>query len=180
MVVVPAATAVTGMVKLVALAGKFTDDVTVATPGLLEVRLTIKPAGAAADRFKVRFPTEPTETDKLDGRKELVPPPPPPPETVTPAVVLAMLDALAVIVDDPAATPVTGTVTLVPPAGMVADAWIVAADVLLELRVTANPPAGAVPPARIKVRFPLEPALIARFAGEKLMVSTGAAFPTTI
>ena len=56
MVVVPGATPVTATIALVALAAKLTVAGTVAAPVLLELKLMVKPpAGAGADRFRVRF-----------------------------------------------------------------------------------------------------------------------------
>ena len=56
MVVVPGATLVTATLTLVALAAKLTVPGSVATPLLLELKFIVKPpAGAGADRFKVRF-----------------------------------------------------------------------------------------------------------------------------
>jgi hypothetical protein len=90
--------------------------------------------------------------------------------TVTLALVLAMFGALAEIVADPAPTPVTGTFTLIAPAANIRVAGTVATPVLLELRLTVKPPAGACPPVRFNVRFPVLPALIVRLAGVKLIV----------
>jgi hypothetical protein len=53
---VPAAMPVTGIVTLVAFAAKLTEPGTVATLGLSELRLTVKPlAGAGVARINVRF-----------------------------------------------------------------------------------------------------------------------------
>jgi hypothetical protein len=71
--------------------------------------------------------------------------------TVTLAVVLGMLPALAVIVADPAATPVTGTETVVAPVPKVTVAGTVATLVLLELRLTASPAAAGAD--KVRVRF---------------------------
>jgi hypothetical protein len=76
-------------------------------------------------------------------------------------------DALAVIVAEPSATPVTGTGTLVAPATKFTLAGTVAAAVLLELRLTVKPPAGAGV-VRFNVRFPVVPAVIVRLPGVKL------------
>jgi hypothetical protein len=55
-VAVPAATPVTATVALVAFAANVTVKGTVATNGLLELRVTVKPpAGAGADKVSVRF-----------------------------------------------------------------------------------------------------------------------------
>jgi hypothetical protein len=176
-VVVPAATPVTGMGILVALVGNVIDAGTVATPGLLEFRLTVSPADAGPERFSVRVPMEPAAKVKLPGENELLPTPPP--VTATPADVLVIPVALAVMVAGPAATPVTGTITLAVPAAIVAVDCTEATPGLLELKLTFKPPAGATPPDRFSVRFPAEPILIARLAGEKLMPSVTLE-PTTI
>ena len=70
----PAATAVTGTLTLVALAAKVTVAGTVATLGLLELRLTVRPELAPADRFKVSVPEAPTLRLRLEEEKELLPP----------------------------------------------------------------------------------------------------------
>lgn len=54
----PAATLVTGTETLLAPAEKLTVEGTVATPALLELRLTVSGVGAGAERFKVRFAVE--------------------------------------------------------------------------------------------------------------------------
>jgi hypothetical protein len=89
--------------------------------------------------------------------------------TVTPAVAFETPSALAVMVADPAATPVTGAGTLVAFAAKLTVAGVVALLESLELRLTIRPPADAGPD-RFSVRFCVEPALIARLPGEKLMV----------
>ena len=91
--------------------------------------------------------------------------------TVTPALVLGIFVALAVIVTDPAVTPVTGTGTLVPPAGTVTVAGTVATAGLLELRLTVR--AEAACPERFSIRFCVASALIVRLTGQKLMVVWG-------
>src|ERR1700730_3930843 len=77
---------------------------------------------------------------------------PPELETVTLAIALAMPGALAVMVAEPAATPVTVTVALVAPAVKLTVAGTVALLLSLELRFTVKPPAGACPPGRFSVR----------------------------
>src|SRR6202011_5990660 len=89
---------------------------------------------------------------------------------------LGIPGALAVIVADPTDTPVTATATLVVLAANVTVAGTVVTLRLLELRLTGKPPAGAGPD-RVSVKFPVEPALIVRLPGEKLIVS-GPAVPT--
>jgi len=57
-----------------------------------------------------------------------------------------------VIVADPGATPVTATVAVVAFAAMLTVAGTVAAAVLLELKLTVRPPAGAAPES-VRVMF---------------------------
>ena len=79
-----------------------------------------------------------------------------------------MFVALAVIVTDPAATPVTGTDTVVVPVPKLTVAGVVATLTLLELRLMASPAgAGA---DRFSVRFCVAVPLIVRLPGEKLIV----------
>ncbi len=70
--------------------------------------------------------------------------------TVTLLVALPKPGVLAVIVTDPAAIPVTDTLTLPQPVAQVTVAGTVATLVLLELRLTVSPPAG--PGDRFSVR----------------------------
>ena len=170
----PAATPVTGTFTLVAPVVNVTVPGAVATPVLVELRLAVRPAGAGPDRFNVRFPVEPVVTVRLPGVKKLLPPLET--TTVTPAFALGIPAALAVIVTEPTDTPVTGTATLVVLAANVTVAGTVVTLRLLELRLTGKPPAGAGPD-RVSVKFPVEPALIVRLPGEKLIVS-GPAVPT--
>ena len=97
--------------------------------------------------------------------------------TLTVAVALGRLTALAVIVTVPPDAPVTGTETLVAPVPKLTAAGTAATVALLELRVTAS---GAEAGAdRLSVRFWVELPLIVRFTGEKLIV-TGAGFVRTV
>lgn len=90
---------------------------------------------------------------------------------VMPAVAFATFAALAVIVTDPAATPVTGTDTLVPPTGKLIVPGTVAIAVLLELRVIlSGVTAGS---EKFSMRFCVAGALIVRLAGQKLIVVWG-------
>jgi hypothetical protein len=91
--------------------------------------------------------------------------------TVTLAVASVTFGAVARITLEPAATPVTGTTTLVALAGIVkAPAETVAAAVLLEVTVKVRPPAGAGP-ERVSVRFWVWVPLMFSVWGEKLMVA---------
>ena len=91
--------------------------------------------------------------------------------TVMLAEVLAMPDALAVIVVLPDATPVTGTRTLVTPAPTETLAGTVATEGLLELRLIVRADVGAEDNSR--VRFCVAGALMLRLVGEKLIVIGG-------
>jgi hypothetical protein len=72
-VVVPNPTLVTGTLTLDALPGMTTVAGTVATAGLLELRLTAKPTGgASAERFNVRFCTAIPAIVRPAGKKLMV------------------------------------------------------------------------------------------------------------
>jgi hypothetical protein len=77
---------------------------------------------------------------------------------------------LAWIVAEPAATPVTGTVAVVPPAAMFAVAGTVAAAVLLELKLIVTPPAGAGAD-RVNVRFCVAVPVMLILVGENAAVA---------
>src|SRR5947209_6667389 len=93
-------------------------------------------------------------------------------DTVTEALVPVTFGALALalMVDDPAPPPVTGTGTLVALGGKFTLAGTVATPVLLELRFTTRPPAGAGAD-RFKVRFWVELPGIVSVVGAKLSVA---------
>jgi len=76
----------------------------------------------------------------------------PPALTVTAAAVLPYDDVDAVIVVDPALTPVTDTLTLLEPVVNMTAAGTVATPVLLELSMTVRPGADAGV-IRFRVRF---------------------------
>src|SRR4029078_8786518 len=78
--------------------------------------------------------------------------------TFTVAVAGAIFGALAVIMLEPVAKPVTGTFTLLDPDGNVTVAGTVAAAGLLDARLIVNPVSGAFPPVRLSVRLPGVPA----------------------
>ena len=90
--------------------------------------------------------------------------------TVILAVAFVSPAKLAVITLEPAATAVTGTVTVVAPAVIVTEAGTVAFAVLDELKVKVSPPVGAGA-ERFSERFCEPGAAMERFAGEKLMVA---------
>jgi hypothetical protein len=81
-------------------------------------------------------------------------------ETVTMPVAIPKLGVLAVMMAEPAATPVTGTLTLGEFATQVTVAGTVATLVLLELRLTVSPLAGAG--AKYSVRSCVAPPLIVK------------------
>jgi len=89
-------------------------------------------------------------------------------ETVAIAVALPKPGVIAVIPAAPVPTPVTGTFTLVAPNANITLTGTVAAPVLFELRLAVKL-AGAGPD-RLSVRFPVEPVLIARLAGENKLL----------
>ena len=127
---------------------------TVTLDGSLLSRVTVTPpAGAACDKVTAKSADSPSPIAVAPGTLMVgccV--------TVTAAVTFEKPAAEAVIVTGPpTATPVTGTGTLVAPAANVTVAGTVALLVSLELRLTTNPPAGACPPARFSVRFPVVP-----------------------
>ena len=127
------------------MAAKFTVAGTVATLVLLELRLMVRPpAGAGADRFKVRFCVAVPVMVRLVGEKLAL--------AVTCTLWLAEVypGAEALMLADPKLTPLTcGCVDgVVCPAAMltlVGDT--VTFVVSLLLRVTVTPPAGAAVPS---------------------------------
>ena len=87
--------------------------------------------------------------------------------TATLAVAPVILVALALMVAEPGATPVTGTGAVIVSWGMVTVAGTVATAALLEERFTTWPPAGAGPES-VTVRFADEPVGTGRFGGVKV------------
>ena len=74
MVAEPEATPVTVTAALLAPAAKLTDAGTLAIPVLLELKAAVTPpAGAGADRTRVRLPAEPELMVRLAGEKEMAP-----------------------------------------------------------------------------------------------------------
>jgi hypothetical protein len=129
---------------------------------LLVSVMNTPPDGAGFAKVTEKFTCWPGATVVLAGRMI---PDAAGEETIALAVAFPKPGVIAVIVAEPAATPVTGTFTLVAPAANVTVAGTVATPVLLELRLAVRL-AGAGPD-RFSVRFCVEPALIARLAGEK-------------
>ena len=72
MVVVPGAMPVTGTVTLTAFAANVTVAGAVATPVLEELRFIVNPAGAGAERLRVRFCVAVPTMFRVDGEKEAV------------------------------------------------------------------------------------------------------------
>jgi hypothetical protein len=124
------------------------------------------PAGAGVPKVTANEADWPNPTDRFAGKPII-----PGTTTITLAVVSGTFGrALAWIVADPAPMPVTGTVTLVALAAKLTLGGTVATAVLLELRLTAKPPAGAgvdrfrkvfCVPAPLKVRAAGENAIVA-------------------
>ena len=90
--------------------------------------------------------------------------------TVIAAVASDSPAKLARIVVVPAATPVTGTVTVVALAGMVAVVGTAAVAADEELRVTVRPPVGAGPD-KVRVRLLVSDPFSVIVAGVKLMIA---------
>jgi len=99
--VVPAPTALTGIVTDVAFAGKEMEGATVATPGASELSETTSPAGAGALSFRVRLPVAFVPRVKLGGEKLSVA------ETLMACVSDSSPGADAVMLATPKFTPVT-------------------------------------------------------------------------
>jgi hypothetical protein len=134
---------------------------------LLVSETTTPPAGAGADSVTAKGADCPSPTAVPDGSMIA-----PNVTTVMVAVVSTMLGrALAWMVAVPTTPAVTGTLTLVAFGGILTVAGTVATAVLLELRLSVNPPAGAGP-ERFKVRFWIEAAPMVRLLGEKATLPT--------
>jgi hypothetical protein len=159
-------TVCTGLEVLVAPAGmvKLEGDTAATAELLLASVMVTPPEGAAVPNVTGKFTVLPAATVTPEGSRM---PPAAACVTVTVAVAPAIPAALAVMVTDPAATPVTGTdkVVLVP---KVIAAGTVATDALLELRLTTSPAgAGA---DRFSVKSCVTVPLIVMLPGEKPMV----------
>lgn len=88
---------------------------------------------------------------------------------VTLLVAVPKFGVLAVIVTDPGATPVTGTLAAPEPATNVTDAGTVATAGLLEVRLAVKPPADAE--ERFSVRLCVVPGFIVKpVMGEKKLL----------
>ncbi len=142
MVAVPGATAVTGMVR-VEPAVVVSEAGTVATLGLLEIKVTVTPAAGAGEKLSVRSCVEPAfMVIPLKGERKLVPAAE---ETWTCVLADVNPGADAVITAVPALTPLmyTGVCAKVFPAEMKSVGVTVATAVLLLASETVTPPAGA-------------------------------------
>jgi hypothetical protein len=84
---------------------------------------------------------------------------------------MATFIVLAVIVTDPADTPVTGTSTLAAPVATLTAAGTVATAALLEVRLIVIAAVAGID--RFSVRFCVVAPLIVRLVGEKLIVVAG-------
>ena len=125
-------------------------------------RLTVRFEAAGAPSVTANAADWPGATVTLAGRLMV-----PKLFTVTLAVASVRLAALAWITVDPAATPVTGTETLSVFCAIVTLAGTVATLELLELRLTATPPAGANAES-FSVRFGTSPTPRVNALGSKL------------
>jgi len=157
------------VVGVVAPAGTTTLEVTVTLEGSA-VKVTVTPpAGAGVDSVTGYGAETPSSTLSPVGIV-IVPGVP----IVTIAVAATMFGPLARMTVEPAATPVTGTFSVVAPAANDTVAGTVATPVLSELRLTVRPPAGAGA-GKVRVRFCVVVPVIVNVFG----VNTGAAFTWT-
>lgn len=139
---------------------------TVAIEGLLLARvMDTPPTGAAVPNVTGKFPVLPDVIVTFTGNRM---PPAAACATATVAVALPKFSALAVMVTDPADTPVTGTETLVAPVATLTTAGTVATAELVVLRFTVSATAAGVD--KFSVRFCVAEPLIVELAGEKLIV----------
>ena len=141
---------------------------------LLASVMTTPPAGAAAPKVIGKLTVSPGANVTFPGKSI---PPAADCVTATLAVALATFGALAVIVTDPAATPVTGTTTLVIPVPKPTVAGAEATVALLELRLTTS--AAGAGADRFSVRFCVAVPLMVRLTGEKLIVMAVVPPPVT-
>ena len=138
---------------------------------LLVIVRNMPPPGAAVPNVTGKFTVLPGATVMLAGT--IIPDCEEDPLTLTLALVLPKLGVVAVMVADPSATPLTGTFKLLANAPKTTAEGTVATPVLLEFSVAVSPEAGA-DSDRFSTRFPAEPALMVKLAGEKkLLPSAG-------
>ena len=133
------------------------------------VRVTVTPpTGAATGKVIGKATDWPKTTDTFDGRPII----PAAALAVTLNVVLGIFGAvvLAVMVADPTAMPVTGTLTVVAPDANVTDDGTVATLVLLDARLMVRPPEGAGPES-VSVAFCVVGAVTESVAGVNAMVA---------
>jgi hypothetical protein len=134
----------------------------------LLLRLTkTPPTGAGCDNVTGNPTWSPMIRVTPEGKRSPVPE-----LTVTVAEVLVTVPPVdpAVTIAEPPPTAVTVTVAAVVPAAIVTVAGTVTAPVLLDVKVSANPPAGAAA-ERVSWRLPVAPAVSASAAGETLTLS---------
>ena len=173
----PAATPVTGTDTVVVPVPKLTIAGTVATVTSLELRLTTSPAGAGADRFRVRFCVAIPLIVRLPGEKLIVVVVVvPPPVTSTCPLAVAYPGAEAVIVADPALLPVTAGATrgaLVAPSGMEKfGGHTIAIEELLLASVMDTPPGGAAVP-NATGKFTVLPGVTVTLEGSRMPPAAG-------
>lgn len=166
--VVPAETPVTmtGVLEVVCPAAtEICEAETVAIPVLAEDSASVTVLLAAFTKLMGNEAVFPGATARVEGTLMLTAF-----VTVTLAVAVVKLAALAWMVAEPAATPVTNTLVVVAPAAMVAVLEpTVAAAGLVEVTLKVMPPVGAGP-ERVRVRLWVAVPAIERVCGEKLMV----------
>ena len=115
-------------------------------PVLLDVKFTVTPpVGATCVNVTVWLADRPKLTEGLLSVM---------PITLAVAVALVMPAALAVIVEEPATKLVTVTLADVALAANETVAGTVATLVVPEMRLTVNPPVGACPLVKFKVKIP--------------------------
>ena len=138
-IAVPELTPVTGTCTVVVFCAIATEAGTVAARVLLDDRFTVMFEGAAPDKVKIRFCCEPAPSARAEGVNDKAEP------TTTTAESPVKPAAIAEIVDEPKATPVTvaGTAGAVLPAGMVTVLVTTTLDGVLLVRVIMTPPWGA-------------------------------------
>lgn len=124
---------------------------------------------AGDDRLTGKLVVTPRPRAPLAGR--LIAPEPEPVETVTLVVALAMpgVRDTAVIVAEPCPAAVNSTLTVVAPAAKLMLAGTVTTFVLLEVRFTVRPPAGA-PAERFRATFCVVIPVIETVGEAKLMM----------
>jgi hypothetical protein len=161
---------------LVAPAESVTVAGTVATDGLLELRLTVSPAADAAERLRVRFCAALPLMVRAPGNKLIVMFWVVAPVTCTCVLATGYPGADAVIVAVPAVNPVTAVerrAGVVIPSGMkTACGEMSATDELVLARVMFTPPEGAIPP-NATGKFAEDPAVMDVLPGKMIPTDEG-------